>query len=77
MCHLTVKSAKKRTLIYNSAHFFRFFLTSIVNFSHFGPLWGAYWGIWDPGSLVGALRVTMSSLTAIATLTPGLVQQPV
>ena len=48
MCHLTVKSAKKWTLIYNSAHFFRFFLTSIVNFSHFGPLWGAYWGILGP-----------------------------
>ena len=71
--HLTVGSSKKRTLMIDSVHFFLFF-TFMVIFSHFGPLGGPL------GALAfsrGPPKAPISSLTSIATLTPGLMQPPV
>ena len=68
-----MESAKKRTLINDSVYFFSIFLL-LWSFLAILGLWGAF------GALAfsrGPPRAPMSSLTSIATLTPGLVQPPV
>lgn len=75
--HLSVESAKNWILVYNFANIFRFFLLVYLFLAILG-LSGAYWGPLRAMALLwGPPRSPMSSLTSIATLTPGLVQLPV